>query len=270
MMKLSIPQVIWSTVIIWGGLSLQAKDAMEIATPIEADAPYEAGRGLLTIQRPSGVVINPTSATLPEHAFTAQYCFFLPNNDSKPWMTHGAMIAYGVTDWLEVAGLFAARTEEVVDDYLSGGVLVRARILKDEGFVPQFSVGYYSFHGDIENYNAFAAIYKRCPIGDESGFVKSVGFHAGIRETWIEDGPAVDKSDRPVGYVAVEIQLPARFYLVGEVSTDDKDLGDRTPYGFGVQWRAGGINITTAFTEVGANGITEPSFFFGIGTQYTF
>lgn len=228
---------------------------------------YVGGRGLLTIQRPSGLVINPTSGTLPAGAVTVQYCFFLPNNDNDPFMVHGAMASYGVTDWLEVAALFTAVDIRGSDNQFAGGPLVRARLLKDvPGGLPEVSVGGYAYFGDSENYNAFLAAFKNVDI-DPHGFLRSVGFHVGIRESWLRKG--ADRSDAPVGYAGAEIQLPFRFYLVGEVSTTDKDSGgDATPYGFGVQWRLGGINISAAFANPGF--VSEPSFFFGIGTQLKF
>ena len=237
----------------------------------EPAADYEGGRGLLTLEGPSGMFINPTSGTLPAHAFTAQYCFLLPNNDTSPLVAHGAMMAYGVTDWLELGALLtvldfdqgvAARQA----DLYGVGPLVRVRLLKDDGLIPQLSVGAYFNFGDLETYNAFLALYKRVEI-DRNGFLRSIGFHAGMREKWIAKGG--DVSDTPVGYFGVEFQLPARFYVVGEVSTKDRDTGgNRTPYGFGVQWRAGGINVSAAFTNNGA--FREPSFFFGIGSQLKF
>lgn len=234
-------------------------------TPV---ADYEGGRGLLTIQGPSGLFINPTSGTLPAHAFTAQYCFLLPNNSTSPFMAHGAMMAYGVTDWLELGAVLT-----VVDianpralDPFGAGPLIRVRLLKDDGLIPQLSIGGYSRFGDIETYNVFLALYKRVEI-NRDGFLRSVGFHAGMRETWI--GKGGDVSDAPVGYFGMEFQLPARFYVVGEVSTHDLDSGgNKTPYAFGVQWRAGGINVSAAFTNPGA--LRDPSFYFGIGSQLKF
>jgi hypothetical protein len=248
-----------------GEVTLSAKNPPPPPLPIED---YIGGRGLLTIQGPTGLFINPTSGTMPAGAFTAQYCFFLPNNDADPVMAHGALLSYGVTDWLEVGGLFGAKDVDGGGDLFSGGPMVRVRILKDEGPMPELSVGGYAFLGDEENYNAFIALFKRVEISQD-GFLRSVGFHAGLRETWIEK-PTDDPSETPVGYFGLEVELPLRFYLVGEVSTKDEDLSDETPYAFGVQWRLGGINISAAFTEPGLGFVDEPSFFFGIGTQLSF
>lgn len=230
---------------------------------------YVGGRGLLTIEGPTGLFINPTSGTMPAGAFTAQYCFFLPNwSASDPLMAHGALASYGVTDWLEIGGLFSAIDVDNGDDLFSGGPMVRVRLMKqDSGLMPELSVGGYCFLGDEEKYSAFLALFKSWEISHD-GFLRSVGVHAGIRERWIEKGD--DPSDSPVGYFGLEVEMPFRIYLVGEVSTDDEDLGGGTPYAFGLQWRLGGINISVACADPGFPFVNEPSFFFGIGTQLSF
>jgi hypothetical protein len=232
------------------------------APAAEEPAPYEAGRGLLTTEGPSGLFMNPTSATLPQGAFTAQYCFFLPENDSSPW-GHGYMAAYGVTDWAEIGviGLYVDRPGE---DPFATGPFARVRLLKDEGWVPQFSIGGYSRFGDdaTETIGLFGAFYKRLPL-DEDGVFKSLGFHAGVRQNWL-DGP-----DDPFRvYGGIELQLPLRLYLVGEVSSQDEDVETDVPYSFGLQWRAGGINISVAGIQNG--NLDDPGFYFGIGSQFSF
>ena len=250
-----------------------AGEKVAAVTKPAATADYEGGRGLLTAEGPTGMFINPTSATLPAGAFTAQYCFFLPNNSTSPAMSHGAIASYGVTDWLEIGGLFTAvdtdagRPRFRNADLFAGGPLVRLRLMKDEGALPQLSIGGYFRMGDIETYNAFLAAYKRVEINPD-GFLKSVGFHAGMRQSWVASGGG-DRSDAPVGYGGIEFQFPYRIYAVGEISTTDRDSGgSATPYSFGLQWRAGGINVSAAFLNNGAQ--REPSFFFGVGSQFRF
>ena len=248
-----------------GEIVTSSKSAKNVVVPEE---PYVGGRGLLTIEGPTGLFINPTSGTLPQGAFTAQYCFFLPNwSATDPLMAHGALLSYGVTDWLEVGGLFSAIDVDGGDSIISGGPMVRARLLKQDDVLPEISVGGYAFLGDEEKYTAFLALFKSFKISDD-GFFRSVGFHAGIRERWIEKG--ADPSDSPVGYFGLEVEMPLRLYLVGEVSTKDEDLGGGTPYAFGIQWRLGGINISAALADPGFPFVDEPSFFFGIGTQLSF
>ncbi len=221
--------------------------------------PYEAGRGLITLEGPSGMFIAPTSATLPKGAFTAQYCVFFPNHDTI--VGHGGLVAIGLTDWLEVGGV-GNYVNTPGDDPLNGGPFARVRLLKHDGIIPQFSVGGYSKFGDNENYGAFAAAYWRVPI-NEDGFVKAVGIHAGFRTNWFD----ADIDEQYRGYGGLEIQLPARVYVVGEVSTED-DADASVPYAFGLQWRAGLVNISVAGIQNG--GLDEPSFYFGIGSAVTF
>jgi hypothetical protein len=125
-------------------------------------------------------------------------------------------------------------------------------------------VGYYSRFGDIQDNNVFAAAYGRTEI-DPDGFLRAVGLHLGLRETWVGNGG--DKSDQPVAYTAVELELPCYFSLMGEVSTLDLDVGKHTPYGVGLQWRYGAFNITVSALNIGA--FDEPSFFWGIGPQWS-
>ena len=251
-----------------GEVTLSSKNP---APPVVVEEEYVGGRGLLTMEGPTGMFINPTSGTMPEGAFTAQYCFFLPNwSSSDPLMAHGALLSYGVTDWLEVGALLSYLDIDKGGDFFSGGPMVRARLLKQDDIMPELSVGFYAYFGDKEEYNPFIALFKSFEI-DRDGFLRSVGFHLGVRERFIEKGPfAGNDSDTPVGYFGVEIELPLRLYLVGEVSTKDKDYSDSTPYAFGVQWRLGGINISVAATDPGFPFVDEPSLFFGIGTQLTF
>lgn len=236
----------------------------EPAPQMSETSGFEAGRGLITLEGPSGMFINPTSATLPRNTFTLQYCFFLPDNNSDI-IGHGLMGAYGVTDWLELGA-----TGNLIDidggDELSGaGPFARVRLIEPDGFVPQVSLGAYSrFSSDdpLEKVGAFAAAYSRVPL-DESGFVKSLGFHYGVRNVWQDVG-----EDSLNGFLGAELQLPYRLYIVGEVSTRDSDAQEEVPYAFGIQWRAAGVNISVAGIQHG--NLEDPGFYFGIGYGITF
>ncbi len=232
----------------------------------EAPAPYEAGRGLITLEGPTGMFINPTSATLPQGAFTAQYCFFAPdlNNDN---LAHGWLAAYGLTDALEVG--VVANYVDVDSDPFAIGPYVRARLMKNAGLVPQVSIGYYGRYGDdiLQQNGVFAAAYNRFGIGDESGFFKALGLHYGLRANWYENDYGPDDAFR--GYFGAELQMPYRLYLVGEISTEDEDFDQKLPFSYGLQWRAAGVNISAAMVQPGyIEG--GPGFYFGIGSQLTF
>lgn len=225
---------------------------------------YEGGRGLITTEGPSGMFMNPTSGTLPAHAATLQYCFLLPTNDFSEIMGHGALLAYGVTDFLEIGAIGNYVDFDGGDDPSALGPMVRLRLMQDTAYLPEVSVGYYGKFGDdaLDQQAAFAALYKRIPIGDESGFVRSLGIHGGVRNVWD------DPQDTFRGYGGLEVQLPLRLYLVGEVSTDDNAVD--TPYAYGVQWRLGGINISVANVHTGNPGFDSESFYFGIGSAMQF
>ena len=240
--------------------------------PIVSDQ-YEAGRGLITLEGPSGMFINPTSATLPKGAYTAQYCIFFPNTDSEV-IGNGLMTSYGVTDWLEVGALanyiIANRDKPAEREFGLGGALVRIRLLKDEGWVPQLSIGAYGKYGTtlLQQTTAFLAAYKRVPI-DEAGFLKSVGFHAGVRSSWFHaDAPESNSVD---GYFGGEFQLPARLYVVGEIATRGKSPGgnlQRIPYAFGIQWRLAAVNLSVAMIQNG--GEHELGLYSGVGLGFKF
>jgi hypothetical protein len=245
------------------GMSLTAWSASAWAA--ENGDGYEGGRGLITLEGPSGMFINPTSGTIPEKASTIQYCVFFPNNKSDV-VGHGLMGAYGVTDELEV-GLIGTYVDRDKGSSLNGGgPMIRYRITKDEKW-PQTSVGGYSKFGDnaIEKYGLFGAAYKRFPI-DEEGTLKSVGIHAGIKNLWLDSSLPEDSTFS--GYFGGEFQFPLRLYLVGEVQTKDSDVNTHVPYAFGLQWRAHGIAISTAGIQNG--NLEDPSFYFGIGYGHQF
>lgn len=247
-------------------ISAAADSKTEVAPMEEA---YEAGRGLLTLQGPSGMFINPTSATLPQGKFTLQYCNFYPENHTDV-VAHGWMASYGITDWLEIGALANVVNVPVDTNLGVGGPLVRVRLLRDREWWPQLSVGFYGKYGTnvLQQSTVFLAAYKRLPL-DEDGFFKSLGFHAGVRGTWFHDDFVKDDSVNVYG--GAELQLPYRVYLVGEIGTKGNTPAGRdpeTPYAFGAQWRLGMVNLTFAGIQ---NGTTEKiSLFYGVGTAIPF
>jgi hypothetical protein len=58
-------------------------------------------RGLVTSEGPSGMFINPTTATLPQGTLAFAYCSVLTAQDTDVLGNH-MFISYGVRDWLEV------------------------------------------------------------------------------------------------------------------------------------------------------------------------
>jgi hypothetical protein len=238
--------------------------------PIEQ---YEAGRGLITLEGPSGMFINPTSATLPRGAYTLQYCVLFVNSDTET-VGQGLMTSYGITDWLELGAvgnyIIANRDKLNEREFGIGGPLVRIRLLKNDGWIPQLSIGAYGKYGTevLQQTTAFLAAYERFPISD-TGFVRSIAFHAGVRASWFhEDAPESNSVD---GYFGGEIQLPARLYLVGEISTRGKNSGGnfpRIPYAFGIQWRLKAVNLSVAMIQNGTE--KELGLYSGVGLGFAF
>ena len=243
---------------------------LALALPLSAAAQqaesYEAGRGLISLEGPSGMFINPTSATLPEGASTVQYCIFFPNNETDV-IGNGLMGTYGLTDELEI-GAYGNLVviDEPSKERAAAGPIVRYRLTKDEGAMPQTAVGAYGRYGDnsLNKTAVFAAAYKRVPIGGDDSPIRSVGFHAGVRNVWFDSSAPEDTSF--AGYGGAELQLPLRLYLVGEVQTKDSDINTDTPYAFGVQWRAPGIAMSLAGIQNG--NVDDPSFYYGIGVAF--
>ena len=58
---------------------------------------YRGGRGLITLQGMAGMFLNPTSGTLNQGQFTAQYCVFFDQYSTNT-IGQGLMLDYGVTD----------------------------------------------------------------------------------------------------------------------------------------------------------------------------
>jgi hypothetical protein len=230
------------------------------------DEGYEGGRGLITLEGPSGMFINPTSGTLPEKAYTLQYCVFFPDNKNEV-VGHGLFGGYGVTDRLEVGGIGNYIDIDAGDNLSAGGPFARYRLTKDEEVIPQVSVGAYSRFGDdaLKKYAIFLAAYKRIPL-QEDGFVRSLGLHAGIRQLWFDSD--ADPDSTFAGYGGIEAQFPLRLYAVGEITSKDSDINEDVPYAFGLQWRAAGVAMSLAGIQNGNTG--EVSFYYGIGYANSF
>src|SRR5438270_8803507 len=124
------------------------KDSPVVEIPTSA----RASRGLITLEGPSGMFLNPTSATLPQGAFDAGYCLILTNRETKK-LGNSFFFSYGVSDWLElgvVAGMTNVRTtyEEFWDGkYGVAGPMIRVRLLRDRSCWPEVSLGAYAKWG---------------------------------------------------------------------------------------------------------------------------
>lgn len=229
---------------------------------------YVGGRGLITLEGVSGMFLNPTSGTLGKGQFVAQYCAGVLRQGGDDEIQHTAMFAYGVTDWLEVGGFF--RVSELNNDHQdlgAGGPLVRVRLLKEDGWIPEVSVGGMSRNGAdaLTKHTIFVAASKRCVI-DEDGIVKSFRTHLGFRQIWQDSD--VNEANGSIVYAGIDVEFPFDLYIVSEVSNKD-DVFNHTPYSIGLQWRpttAVGLSIA----GVQSGGEDHISLFAGIGITLEF
>jgi len=231
-------------------------------------------RGLITLEGPSGMFINPTSATLPQNEFILNYCVLFFDTDTDV-VGHGILLSYGVRDWLEIG--FVGNLLDVnspgppsrEDTFVVGGPMARIRLLRDREWWPELSVGGYVKWGSpgggggpaLNSANAFVAISKTIPI-DEKGFLKTVTFQGGFREAWLDEPAPVSNVNRVYG--GLEVQLPWRLFLIGEV-TQRAGVVQRPreiPYAAGIQWRGRYFGCSLAVLQNG--GESRPGIYFGV------
>src|ERR1700730_3288869 len=84
-----------------GGSELSYDTKETPQAPIVEIPVARASRGLVTSEGPSGMFLNPTSATLPQGAIDFGYCFILTAQDTDV-LGHSFFLSYGVRDWLEL------------------------------------------------------------------------------------------------------------------------------------------------------------------------
>lgn len=248
-------------------------EGQDAVAPARAAVPYDGGRGLITLEGISGMFLNPTSGTLPAGALTAQYCVAILEKNERTEDQHTAMISYGVTDWLEVGVLGRVTDPATRRDIGGGGPLARLRLVRDDGWMPEIAIGGMVREGNrnIEKYTAFAAASKKIPFAGEGfsgedGFLRSLRLHLGFRQIWQNDD--VNERDGSILYGGLELELPWRFYLVGEASTDD-DVFNHHPFSFGVQWRPNSVlGLSVAGVQTG--GEDRVSLFAGVGLVLQF
>ncbi|MHC4994149.1 MAG: hypothetical protein ACYTGQ_03760 [Planctomycetota bacterium] len=227
---------------------------------------YTGGRGLITMEGVSGMFMNPTSGTLPEGVFTAQYCVAILDQNGDEEFQHTSMLTYGLSDWLEVGGFFrVSDLDNATHNIGGGGPLVRARLLKEEDGTPEVSVGWLSRMGyeNLTKHTLFVAASKRFAI-DEDGPVKAFRLHGGLRQIWQDSD--VNEANGSVGYIGGELELPMDLHFVAEVSTKD-DVFNHTPFAFGLQWRPA-PNLGFSFAGVQTGGEDSISPYVGIGITF--
>lgn len=233
------------------------------------ERPYVGGRGMISASGMSGMFINPTSGTLPQGDFTVQYCLYINNLYGSHFNTdhvvgHGVMADYGVTDWLDV-GLFGQialvpglDTRWFDNAAAVGGPFARVRVLKEQGFLPEVSIGGIFLDGTrlgeqlIAKREAFIAMSKGFDI-DPDGFLRSVRVHAGYRYLSRPQASGPFGGDREFVYGGGEIGLPFSLYAIGEVSSNNfihSINNSNLPWAAGFQWRPNSVlGISVAYED---------------------
>jgi hypothetical protein len=231
---------------------------------VEIPVTVRESRGLITLEGPSGMFLNPTSATLPQGVLAYGYCFVLTNQETNI-LGHVMFMSYGVRDWLEL-GVVASMVNFRINDelpegsYGTGGPMARIRLVRDRDCIPEISLGAYAKFGTdhFDSKNIFLAASKTVPI-DEKGFVKTITFQGGFRESWIED------PDRNTNrfYGGLEVQLPGNLYVIGEATQFAGRKDEFMPWAAGIQWRGRKFAITAAIVQSGDD--DPPSIYLGVG-----
>jgi hypothetical protein len=231
---------------------------------VEVPVSVRESRGMITLEGPSGMFLNPTSTTLPQGVLAYGYCFILTAQDTDV-LGHAMFMSYGVRDWLEL-GVVANIVDFRVNDELPKGTygtvgpMARVRLVRDRDWWPEISLGAYAKFGtdNFDSKNVFLAASKTVPI-DEKGFVKTITFQGGFRESWIE---APDRNTNRF-YGGLEVQLPGNLYLIGEVTQFASRKDEFTPWAAGIQWRGRKFGLTAAIVQSGDD--DPPSIYLGVG-----
>ena len=248
---------------------------------------YSGGRGLITASGPTGMFLNPTSGTLTKGAISAQVFGSIikpmstaPTGGQDQFGYYNGLLGYCVTDWLEVGGLVQVVDRSNNTDQqavAAGGGYVRVRVLKDQGLIPEVSVGGMFFEGNemLDRQTLFTALSKRVAISD-TGFFRGFRVHVGGRFYWQKDQSelgfkswtalAQRGDSAAVGYAGGELELPKHLFLVGEIQS--RETGDqRQPFSVGLQFRhPEGFGLSVALLRPGLQeGMTA---YIGIGINF--
>lgn len=227
------------------------------------DAPaYVGGRGLITDELVTGMFLNPTSGTLAKYEATLQYCALIFKVGHDTAVGHGAIAGFGVTDWIEIgAGGLFVDVPGGGDNPHVAGPYGRIRVLKDESWWPELSVGGIVLLGDeaLEKQTVFIAASKG--IRFDTRFIRGARAHVGFRQAWVEVG-----EDGSFGFVGGELELPRHIFLVAEVS-NESGAADRIPWAAGVQVRhPDGFGFTLAAVQTGT--LKNLAVYVGVGINF--
>lgn len=224
------------------------------------------GLGLITVEGPTGMFLNPTSGIMPKGALTLESCMSFRNNDGDHHAANALLAVYGLTEWLEVGsvGLIVHGLDPAAvgsEEVSAGQINTRARLVKDRDGMPEVSVGALAQWGDdpLTHQSLYLAASKGFAFG-EGQFFTGIRLHGGVRNTWNESA-----DDLATAYAGLEIGLPMNLFFVTEINTRD-DSQINTPYSVGLQYRGNGFGFSAAMLQPGDT--SDPSAYVGIGISY--
>jgi hypothetical protein len=230
------------------------------------DVSYTGGRGLITLEGISGLFLNPTSGTLRQSQLTLQYCAAIEDATDGTLVEHTAMVAYGITDWLEIGALGRVHDVPAAPNIAASGPLLRIRVLKDLGWLPELSMGgmFQEGNENLTRQTIFIAASKAVQI-DADGFLRTFRLHGGFRQFWqdVRVNEQQPSKSASIGYIGGEIEFPQHLYLAAEISNND--AFPHIPFAVGLQWRhPKGYGLSLAGIQSGENG----GLYVGIGIPF--
>ncbi len=242
------------------GLSLVATSRNLMAdSDVES---YSSNVGLVTVEGPTGMFLNPTSGTPDAGTLKVQVCgTTLPRGDQNIG-GYQLMASYALTDWFELGAQWFDASPNGDTHFDVVGPQARMRIHQESDILPEVSVGGFLKEGDsqVAQRTTYVAASKFLDL-DQDGLLKRIGLHAGFKYVWLDSD--FNEANGAIGYTGAELALPKNLFLVGEVSLKD-DLYDNTPYSYGLQLRdPSGFGFSLAGVQTGFE--SRPGIYIGVG-----
>lgn len=243
-----------------------AQDPAAFADPGVTPPGYTGGLGLITTLGPTGLFQNATSGIAPKHAFSVESCMAFKENNSDHFQSNGVLLTYGVTDWLEIGGfgLFAYGLNPAAagdSDLQMGQAHARVRLTRDEGAMPEITVGGIAGFGDdpLVAHSLFVSASKGFELS-EGDVMRSIRLHGGVRQTWPEAG-----SDITTAFAGVELEVVRNLFVIGEINTSDESY-QRTQWSAGLQYRSSSFGMSFAVLQDPFE--SNETIYVGIGVSY--